>query len=184
MNILVIISIIWVSSEILLSKFMRSDSHKAHDRFSLSVLWITISISVTIGIILRRMNFVFSDQYTILIYNIGLGFICLGLLIRWLAIVKLKKSFTVNVSIPDAQRIIQTGIYKYIRHPAYLGSLFSFLGLGFVFNNWITFIVIFIPIFFSFLYRIYVEEELLTQVFGKEYTDYINRSWRLIPCIY
>ena len=185
MNLLLIISIIWVLSEIILSRLLRAnDSHNDYDKSSLKILWITICISITLGIIFRNSTFTLTSQYVSLIYHSGLFLICTGLIIRWIAILKLKKSFTVNVSVTENQMIVQSGIYKQIRHPSYLGSLLSFAGLALVFNDWLTFAIIFIPILFAFMYRIQIEEKLLSQVFGAQYTDYIENSKKLIPKIF
>ena len=185
MNFLLIVSIIWILSEIILSRLMRvNDSHNNYDKSSLKILWITICISITLGIIFRNSNFEVTAQYSTLINQIGIFLICIGLIIRWIAILKLKKSFTVNVAVTENQTIVQSGIYKHIRHPSYLGSLLSFCGLGIVFNNWLTFVIIFIPIFSSFMYRIHIEEKLLSQVFGTKYMKYIENSWKLIPKVY
>jgi len=185
MNLLLFFSFFWILTEILLSSIVRTnDSNNNYDRSSLKILWITICISISLGIILKSPNFAFALKYASYSYYTGISLICVGLIIRWIAILKLKKSFTVNVSVVENQNIIQSGIYKHIRHPSYLGSLLSFCGLAVVFNNWLTFIIIFIPIFFSFMYRIHVEEKLLSQVFGTQYTDYIENSWKLIPKIY
>jgi len=151
------------------------------DKSSLKILWITISVSITIGILLRKTGLIISDQYFLIIYNCGIFFVIIGLIIRWISIVKLKKSFTVNVSISKNQSLIQSGLYKYIRHPSYLGSLLSFLGLAFIFNNWLSFILIFFPIFAAFLYRIYIEEKVMGKAFGDAYIDYKKSSWKLLP---
>jgi len=185
MNLLLIVSIFWVLSEIFLSRMMRAnDSQNNYDKSSLKILWITICISITLGIIIRNSNFVLTLHYAIFIYHIGIFLICIGLIVRWFAILKLKKSFTVNVSVSENQNIVQSGIYKHIRHPSYLGSLLSFFGLAIVFNNWLTLVIIFFPIFFSFLYRIHIEEKLLSQMFGTQYTKYIEDTWKLIPKVF
>lgn len=185
MNLLLIISILWLLSEVLLSRLMRAkDSQNNYDKFSLIILWITICTAITLGIILKNSNFKLTLQYARFIYYIGITLICIGLIIRWIAILKLKKFFTVNVSIAENQRLVQSGIYRYIRHPSYLGSLLSFCGLGFAFNNWLTFSIIFIPIFSAFYYRIQIEEKLLNQVFGTQYSQYSKKSWKLIPRVF
>jgi len=140
MNLLLIVSIFWVLSEIILSRLMRAnDSHTNYDKSSLKILWITICLSITLGIIFRNLNFAIIMKHATFIYYIGISIICIGLIIRWIAILKLKKSFTVNVSVTENQNIVQSGIYKHIRHPSYFGSLLSFCGLAIVFNNWLTF---------------------------------------------
>jgi protein-S-isoprenylcysteine O-methyltransferase Ste14 len=113
MNLLLIVSIFWILSEIILSKIMRANnSDKNYDKSSLKILWITICISITLGTILRNSNYPLALQYDLFIYHIGISFIIIGLITRWIAILKLKKSFTVNVSVAENQIIVQSGIYK------------------------------------------------------------------------
>jgi protein-S-isoprenylcysteine O-methyltransferase Ste14 len=117
-------------------------------------------------------------------YITGLCLILLGLIIRWIAILTLRHYFTVDVAIVRDHKIIQRGMYGVIRHPSYLGSLISFLGLGLSFSNWISLTVIFIPITAAFLNRIKIEEAALTAAFGDEYTSYSATTNSLLPKIY
>jgi protein-S-isoprenylcysteine O-methyltransferase Ste14 len=106
------------------------------------------------------------------------------LAIRWAAILTLRKYFTVDVVIMNDHKVVMTGLYRHIRHPAYLGSLLSFLGLAISFSNWLTALVIFIPITSAFVYRIRVEEKALGQFLGDVYRQYRSSTKRLIPGIY
>ena len=108
----------------------------------------------------------------------------IGLIIRWIAILKLKESFSVDVSAKKDQKIIKEGIYKFVRHPSYLGSLLSFFGLSLMFTNVFTIFIITIPIAISFLHRIKIEEKVLTNVIGDEYFEYSKRTKKLIPFVY
>lgn len=114
----------------------------------------------------------------------GIAFIIIGLAIRWIAILTLKKYFTVDVAVRQGQKIITGGIYKYVRHPSYSGSILSFFGLGLSFSNWISAIVIVVPITIAFYYRISVEEKVLSDVFKAEYDSYRAKSKMLIPYIF
>jgi len=91
---------------------------------------------------------------------------------------------TVNVTIGEDHQLIQQGLYRYIRHPSYSGSLLSFFGLGMALGSWLSFLIIFFPILCSFLYRISVEEEALSNSFGSRYEDYRRKTRRLIPLVY
>jgi len=113
-----------------------------------------------------------------------MGMIVTGMIFRFIAVYTLGRYFTVNVTIRKDHRIIQQGLYKYLRHPSYLGSLFSFLGNGFALNNWYGMLIVFIPVLLAFMNRIRVEEELLISNFGQEYIDYKKRTWRLLPFVY
>ena len=185
MNILIYISAFWIISEIILGRLLRrTDPDKDYDRSSLKVLWITIIVSIFPGIFISGTNFAISSGNGMILYYLGVGFIGLGLALRWAAILKLRRFFTVNVSISGEQTIVSSGLYKYIRHPAYSRSLLSFLGLAIVFNNWISFVIIFFPIFAAFLHRIRIEEAVLCEAFGERYSNYMMHSRRLIPWLY
>jgi protein-S-isoprenylcysteine O-methyltransferase Ste14 len=184
-NPLLIISFLWLISEISLAFLKRSSSSgKDLDRSSLRILWITILVSITVGVYLAMLGIGRFNIYVRETYFIGLFFILAGLLLRWIAIFQLRKYFTVHVSIREDHQLIQKGLYRYLRHPSYSGSLLSFLGLALVFNNWLTFLIIFLPILLAFLYRISVEEAELRKSFGKNYLGYAHRTKKLIPRIY
>jgi protein-S-isoprenylcysteine O-methyltransferase Ste14 len=102
----------------------------------------------------------------------GILMITLGLVLRWIAIFSLGRQFTVDVAITQGHQLIRTGIYKVLRHPSYAGSLLSFLGLGLAFSNYLSVVVIFVPICAAFLYRIHIEEKTLVATFGDEYLNY------------
>jgi protein-S-isoprenylcysteine O-methyltransferase Ste14 len=114
----------------------------------------------------------------------GVALIVLGLAIRWTAVVTLWRYFTVDVSIRRDHRVIQHGIYRIIRHPAYLGSLISFIGLGVTFMNWLSLAAIVIGTLIVFSYRIAVEERALVTALGDEYRAYAARTKRLIPGVF
>jgi len=183
----IIISVIWLMSEIFLARLKtsaRTEQSQKMDKGSLKFLWIVIILSITGGILFGIFGIGLIRQHTRIISLIGVALIVIGLLIRWNAILSLKKYFTVDVSIHKNHQIKTDGIYRYIRHPAYLGSLLSFLGLGLAFANWLSTIVIFVPILIVFLMRIRIEERVLTNFLGKEYQKYCKKTKRLIPKIY
>jgi protein-S-isoprenylcysteine O-methyltransferase Ste14 len=63
-------------------------------------------------------------------------------------------------------------------------SLLTFLGLGLSLNNWAALLIAFIPPFFAFSYRIKIEENVLANEFGQEYTEYRKQTKKLIPFVY
>lgn len=96
----------------------------------------------------------------------------------------LGKYFTVDVTIKKDHQLKTDGFYKYVRHPSYAFSLLTFLGLAIVLNNYISAVIVFVPVFLMFLYRIKIEEKVLTEQFGSDYSDYMKKTKRLIPFIY
>ena len=186
MNIVIItVSILWVGSEIILARTKRSQSTDIRfDKSSLRVLWVTIAIAVNSGILFSFQRIGYYGNGSRIFPIAGLILIVCGLLVRWFAIFSLKRQFTVDVSITKGHRIIRKGVYRFVRHPAYAGSLLSFLGLGLCFSNYLSMLIIFVPICLAFLYRIHIEEEALIYAFGSEYLDYCASTKRLIPGVF
>jgi protein-S-isoprenylcysteine O-methyltransferase Ste14 len=177
---------IWVISEIVLAIVKRSHDDGATDRdkSSFKILWGTIAVSIAIGVYFGMQRIGHFFGYERVLSLTGLFLILFGLVIRWIAILTLRRYFTVNVAIASDHKIIDKGLYGYIRHPAYLGGLISFLGLGLTFSNWISLMVIFVPIIAAFIYRITIEEAALKSAFGDDYLEYSKRTKRLLPGIY
>jgi CubicO group peptidase (beta-lactamase class C family) len=72
-------------------------------------------------------------------------------------------------------------LYGIVRHPSYLGSLLTFVGLGLALENWLSILVLVILPAAATFYRISVEEKVLIDHFGSAYTDYMSRTKRLVP---
>ena len=104
-----------------------------------------------------------------------------GMVLRWTAIATLKKQFTVDVAIVEGHELVDTGVYRLVRHPSYLGSLITFLGLGMAWENWISLVVVLVLRISATTYRIAVEEKVLVGHFGDAYMAYRKRTKGLIP---
>ena len=185
MSIFIFIWIIWFLSEVFLNRIFRAGNNSSEnlDKNSLRIIWITIFISITSGVLAN--NFIPARILTSFpVGYIGLVLILIGMLIRFIAIRTLGRFFTVNLDINEKHQLVRKGLYKYVRHPSYTGSLLSFLGLGISLNNWISLAVIFLPVLLVFLYRINIEEKLLLAQPGLDYKNYKRQTKRLIPLIY
>jgi protein-S-isoprenylcysteine O-methyltransferase Ste14 len=132
----------------------------------------------------------FADRRSIGVMMAGRGLRWLGLVLYGLGLVLMSWSRTAlgrlysgEVTIQKSHQLIKTGLYRYIRHPIYLGMLSSTLGLSFVFRSWIGLAVL-IPIAAGLLFRIKDEEGVLHKEFGREWETYCQQSWRFLPYLY
>lgn len=114
----------------------------------------------------------------------GFVLIMLGLVIRILSITKLKQHFTYTVTTIEDHELVETGVYKTIRHPGYLGQILVFLGTSVAFANWLSVILMMVPVLAGYLNRINVEERFMTRHLGQKYAEYQKRTKRLFPKIY
>ncbi len=114
----------------------------------------------------------------------GLNLLLVGIAIRWTAIFTLGQYFTGTVVIKNDHRLVRSGLYKHLRHPAYAGTLIAHVGLGLSFSNWFSLGLSSIPYVVAAFYRMRVEERALRETFGEEYVAYSRTTKRLIPSVY
>jgi protein-S-isoprenylcysteine O-methyltransferase Ste14 len=117
-------------------------------------------------------------------FAIGAVLVVIGLMIRIWAISTLKQHFTYSVAKVENHQLIETGLYKSIRHPGYLGQLIIFIGISTSVSNWLSILFMMIPVCIGYAYRINVEEKFMIEQLGEDYLNYQKRTKRLIPLIY
>ena len=117
-------------------------------------------------------------------FAIGAVLVVLGLVIRILSIITLRQYFTYSVAKVEGHQLIETGLYKNIRHPGYLGQLLIFLGLSISLSNWLSILLMMLPVAIGYIYRIRVEEKFMGDQLGENYKNYQKRTKRIIPLIY
>ncbi len=155
------------------------------DEGSLTILWITIAISVGIAMFSAGLSpWAAFPGSAIVRDSLALLLLGLGLSLRWVSIVVLGRFFTVDVAIHRGHTVVERGPYRYVRHPSYTGILIAFLGVGVYCGNWVSLLVVIVPITLAFLRRIKTEELALLRDLGSEYARYRSRTARLIPGVY
>jgi len=84
-----------------------------------------------------------------------------------------------GISIPP-DRIVDTGPYRWVRNPMYLGHLIFFAGIAATLWSWIALAVLAFHVLW-FDRRVREDEAHLAQLFGDPYRDYCRRVKRWIP---
>jgi protein-S-isoprenylcysteine O-methyltransferase Ste14 len=110
--------------------------------------------------------------------------ILLGAALRWWAILTLGRYFTFEVAVRSTQSVVQSGPYRFVRHPSYTGILIMLLGVGIALTNWASIVVMLAGGLIGLLYRVAVEERALVEALGQPYVDYMRHSKRFIPFVY
>jgi protein-S-isoprenylcysteine O-methyltransferase Ste14 len=87
-----------------------------------------------------------------------------------------------GISVPP-DRIVERGIYRWLRNPMYMGHLIFFLGLALVLRSWIA-AAVFVAHAVWFEVRVREDEARLADRFGDAYRDYCRRVKRWIPGVY
>ena len=115
---------------------------------------------------------------------VGLVIMIIGFTIALTAVFTLKRFYASVLVTRVDHRLITHGIYRFVRHPIYLGVLlicsvalpvYSSSAWGFLILS------LLIPIVLG---RISMEEGLLTEHFGEAYREYKSSTRKLIPFLY
>ena len=114
------------------------------------------------------------------VFITGLVLMIAGLALRWYSIWALGSSFTCDVTIRPGQEVVQSGPYRWIRHPSYTGGLLTVLGMLVCCCNFASLAALVFAVA-GYAYRIRVEERALAANLGPPYRDYMQRTKRLIP---
>ena len=118
LQLIVYLTFIFGFSEFLLMLVRHSKIKTAktrQDRGSMIFLWAMITLGFTGGFFLAKHDS--WNSINSVITAIGLLLVLSGIIIRWVAIVQLGKSFTVDVAITEKANLKTNGLYTRVRHP-------------------------------------------------------------------
>jgi protein-S-isoprenylcysteine O-methyltransferase Ste14 len=153
------------------------------DKGSIWIMIILTAIGYTLSFSIAATKFG-RIYYWDIFFAAGVLLIIIGMIIRIKAILELKQHFTYTVTEIENHELIETGLYKSIRHPGYLGQLLIFMGTSISLSNWLSVVFMMIPVLLGYQNRIIVEERFMIKQLGQKYIDYQKRTKRVIPGIY
>ena len=105
----------------------------------------------------------------------------------WLRIESIRAQgpqFSCAVAIQERHRLTTSGPYRWMRHPAYTGSIGTMAGLSLVFGNPVAAVIMGGLVWIWMETRIRDEEKLLLAEFGPEFDLYARQTRKLIPFVY
>ena len=178
-------SILYGLFEIFMSRREKGNREisKSGDRASIWIIVLAISVGFWLSFIIASTKIGRIYHWNTL-FIIGSILAAIGLIIRVTSILKLKQQFTYTVAKIENHQLVDTGLYRYIRHPGYLGQIIIFLGIATALSNWISILSMITPVLVGYINRIRVEEIFMTQHMGQEYIEYKKRTKKLIPNIF
>lgn len=128
------------------------------------------------------LEYTFYPRFNFAVTGAGIALTVFGTGLRAWGIWTLGEYFTGHIEIKDNHKLVESGPYKFIRHPAYSGNIMQALGFPLILNAYLSLSISAILIIL-FLFRMKLEENILIQEV-KGYSDYLKRTDRLIPKIW
>ncbi|TWB88456.1 protein-S-isoprenylcysteine O-methyltransferase Ste14 [Bradyrhizobium macuxiense] len=106
-------------------------------------------------------------------------FVLAGLIMMLVTVRHLGRSFSL---VPQARSVVQSGPYRWIKHPLYLSEEIVFLGVVLQHLSWMTVALLVLHVGIQ-VWRIHYEEDVLRRTLP-EYSSYEASRWRLIPYVW
>ena len=163
----------------------RAAGAASHERDKGSFHWITASVVVGMSI---AGAFGFSGvggATNVRAWELAGAVVLLaGAAIRLHAIAVLANQFTSRVTILTEHKLVRSGLYRYVRHPSYLGQILILVGVGALMANVVALITAPLLTTVALVWRIRVEERAMAEHFGVAFEEYSNATRRLLPLVW
>jgi len=176
-------TVLRIDPELLTERSKPGEGTKQWDKIILGLSFLTtIVMYITAGLDSGRYKW--SPEFHWSIYVLGIILTIIGQLLFLIA-QKQNKFFSSTVRIQkDREHIVcETGLYKIVRHPAYLGSIIQVLGFPLLFGSFWSIIPISMLIIL-FITRTNLEDKTLKNEL-KGYLEYSHKTqYKIIPFIW
>jgi protein-S-isoprenylcysteine O-methyltransferase Ste14 len=151
---------------------------KKGDRGSVWIVFLGIFVAVGFAFIFRGAGLGLLPAW---VEWPGLALMLLGIVLRSWSILLLGRFFSVRVEMQAGHQVVTAGPYRYIRHPAYTGSMITLAGMGLALGSWVGALLIVVIFRVVYSYRVRVEESFLLSSLGEEYRAYMEGTGRFVP---
>jgi len=176
-------TVLRIDAELLKERSKPGEGTKNWDKAILGLSFLmTISMYITAGLDSGRYHW--SPDFHWSLYLLGIILTITGQLLFLIA-QKQNKFFSSTVRIQTNREhiVCETGLYKIVRHPAYMGSIIQALGFPILFGSLWSIIPIGLLIIL-FITRTYLEDQTLKNEL-KGYPEYADKTrYKIIPYIW
>lgn len=143
-------------------------------------LFVLIGTLMTFGsvaeyVLLRRGNFSWIALVAGLVCAVA------SFKLRWAAIAALGKFWSLHVEIRENHEFVQSGPFRFVRHPTYFSMVLELAAFGLICSAWYMLLIIPFAFLPALIMRLRLEEPALVGKFGDTYRQYQHRVPMLIP---
>ena len=126
-------------------------------------------------------SFAYSLTYPLWLRWLGAVILTVGISILWMAHHHLGLNFHSLVGSKEEQSLVQSGPYRWIRHPIYTAYILDYIGGGLLAGNLVLTVVPVVMFTIMIAMRMGREEAVMREKFGEAYDAYTQHTGRLLP---
>lgn len=113
--------------------------------------------------------------------GLGVALMVGALLVFWQAHRDLGRNWSPTLQILEQHRLVETGLYRWIRHPMYASQWLWLLAQPLLLQNWLAGLLAALAFVPLYLVRVPQEERMMVEQFGDQYRAYMGRTGRVLP---
>jgi len=141
--------------------------------FFLPLIWVVAPVLASADYPLRPLPF-----FT------GTLCLALGLWLFHRSHADLGTNWSITLEVREKHRLVTQGLYRRIRHPMYMALLLYSAGQALVLPNYVAGPSYGVAMALLVALRVGVEERMMLEEFGKDYSEYMARTKRLVPGVW
>ena len=127
-------------------------------------------------------HFTTEVQPSLVVLVAGIVVAAAGIVLRVACHFQLGRHFSPYVELADEHALTEHGIYRYVRHPMYLGTLLTLIGVPLMLAS--AWSAVFAFLAAVGLYTRLKKEEMFLHENLTGYKEYAQRTWRLVPWVW
>jgi protein-S-isoprenylcysteine O-methyltransferase Ste14 len=143
---------------------------------------------VSVGSLLLPVLYLFTPWLAFADYRLpvpipwfGAFVMCFGLWLFWRSHADLGANWSVTLEVRKGHQLVKHGVYRLIRHPMYASIWLIGVAQGFLLQNWLAGWSALVTFALTYVLRTPREEQMMVEVFGQEYRDYMRQTGRILP---
>jgi protein-S-isoprenylcysteine O-methyltransferase Ste14 len=149
---------------------------------------IGLSIFICYEVLTLFLYLIYPEALSFAVLSLPLSLRLVGILFGIVALAlfiwthkNLKHYFTVMLKIMEGHQIVETGPYRWVRHPMYTAFYLLHIAAFLLTANWFIGLTWTIGLTLVIFSRVRREEEMMLQVFGDRYFAYMQQTGRFMP---
>lgn len=182
-TLLIVLNILWLVP-VVGNLYVPREKIRASAKEYCYYLWMAVLLVEVIACAYEYTHFRFEGKITSYEVVSGLTLICLGFLVSLVGWLSIRRYSAPEFQIIEGHKVIDEGLYRYIRHPIYTGFFLIASGLPLFLRSISGLLALILIVTPAWMYVIGQEEKFLVSELGDDYVAYMGKTKRLIPFVY
>lgn len=176
--------IFWIAYWIASARGVKKDTNR--ERYWQNAWWLRILLVAAVLLALQfsgvRVREISIAGGSMIVGGIGIALLIVGLFFAIWARRHLGRNWSNRPALKEGHELITSGPYRIVRHPIYAGVLAGILGSALAEGG--IWAAAFVVAAIIFIWRIPIEERIMTQQFPDRYSEYKKNTKALIPFVW